>query len=338
MTLSNWTQKDFLALNAEVWKACAIQAAVSLDLFTALDQERRMGLSIKDLAKKINCDFRATEMLVTVLASLGLLIRDGGQVALKPVSQKYLSANSPSYFGHSLKHSWHILPAWANLDKSVRTGKKSTQDAAIDSADDSQREAFLMAMHNIAKMRAEYVVSRLELTGKRNLLDIGGGPGTYATAFCRAHSNLKAVIFDLPSTLNVAKKVIKSLGLSNSVSFIAGDYNKDPIPGFYDVIWISQVLHQETPKNAQALIKKAADALVDKGTLAIQDFLLNDDRRGPTSAALFSLNMLVNTNGGQSYTVSEITQMLQKAGLSKIKEIASDKMLLGSGVITASKL
>jgi hypothetical protein len=119
----------------------------------------------------------------------------------------------------------------------------------------------------------------------------------------------------------VAKTVLDRLGLAERVGFYPGDYTTTPLPQGFDVIWISQVLHQEAPADALLLIKKAVASLPSGGLLAIQEFLLNDDRKGPASSALFALNMLVNTKGGQAYTFQEMAEILTQAGLTSVARV-----------------
>jgi SAM-dependent methyltransferase len=152
-------------------------------------------------------------------------------------------------------------------------------------------------------------------------LDLGGGPGTYAAQFCLKYPNLKAVIFDLPESEPVAKKVLTRLGLAERVGFVAGDYNRDPLPKPFDVVFISQVIHQESPQGVAALVAKAAGILNPRGILAIQEFYLDNDLTGPVIGGLFSLNMLVNTVGGQSYSYEQVEEFMRQAGLHDISLI-----------------
>jgi SAM-dependent methyltransferase len=336
MTSNNWTPKDFMALTRETWKACAIQAAVGIDLFTALDQPNLKQLSVEELSKKIGCDPRATGMLVTALVSLGLLDREGDEICLTDCSRRYLSARSGDYYGHMIKHSAHIMPAWINLEKAVRSGGKVAESPSPETADEAQREAFLMGMFNVARLQAEAVTAALDISDRQRLLDLGGGPGTYAAYFCHLNPGLRAVIFDLPTSEKVAQKVLASLGLLARVEFVGGDFNTDPLPGFFDVIWISQVLHQLSPQEVQALIDKAVKSLTPNGFLVIQEFLIGNERRGPVPSALFALNMLVNTQSGQSYTFKELADMLQKAGLTSIRRVSAD-LPPGCAIILAIK-
>ena len=68
---------------------------------------------------------------------------------------------------------------------------------------------------------------------------------------------------------------------------------------------------------AQGLAAKLAlglPATEDPGTEIIRDHVLSADRTQPASGALFALNMLACTNGGNCYTLADITETLERPG------------------------
>ena len=175
-----------------------------------------------------------------------------------------------------------------------------------------------MGMFNNAMLQAPGLVETIDLSENRHLLDLGGGPGTYAIHFCQKNPLLKAVVFDLPTTRPYAEKTIAKFGLSERISFMAGDYVTRALQGRYDAIWMSHILHGEGPVACQDMIQKAAAVLEPGGILLIHDFILDDTRDGPLFAALFSLNMLAGTPEGRSYGQQELVDMMTRAGLRDI--------------------
>jgi cyclopropane fatty-acyl-phospholipid synthase-like methyltransferase len=179
-------------------------------------------------------------------------------------------------------------------------------------------------------------VRALDLSGRRKLLDLGGGPGTYAIHFCQAHPDLHAVVFDLPGTRRFAEQTIRRFGLADRVEFAAGDYHKDPLPGRFDTVWLSHILHAENPEACQRLIHKAVQALDRGGVLIVHDFILNDTMDGPLFPALFALNMLLGTDGGQAYAQGQVEIMLKEAGLKNIERLPLDAPN-DSGLVVGTK-
>jgi len=319
--MKEWTAPELLRLSGSYWACCAVQAAVQLDLFTALAEGPRTE---EQLAAGLGCDQRALRMLVTALVALEFLERSGESVAAPPAVLACLSRTSPEYLGFIIRHHAHIMPAWTRLAESVRSGGPSREKSSIHTRDDEEREAFLMGMFNVARQQAENVARGLDLTGRSRLIDVGGGPGTYAVYFCLHNPGLTATVFDLPGSERFARGVVERYGLADRIEFVGGDFLRDELPKGQDVAWLSQVLHGEGPENAALLVKKAAGCLRPGGLLGIQEFVIDNDRTGPAHSALFSLNMLVGTDGGQAYTLGEIQGLLQNAGARDIRSLALD--------------
>ena len=117
-----------------------------------------------------------------------------------------------------------------------------------------------MGMFNVARQQADKIAAALDLKGRKQLIDIGGGPGTYAVSFCWHNPELKATIFDLPTTEPFARKIVKRFGLAERIDFLSGDFLKGPLPASQDVAWLSLVLHGENPENAQRMLHLALHA------------------------------------------------------------------------------
>ena len=334
METKNWTPADIMRLSTQTWANCALQAAVNLDLFTRLDRDK--SLTVAELAAALGCEARATGMLVTALIALNFLEEEGGRLGLTEASRRYLSADSENYQGFTIKHMSNIMRGWISLDKSVRTGTQAEGFLPITTEDEGEREAFLMAMFNVAVGQADLVAGAFDLAGRRRLLDLGGGPGTYAIYFCRHNPELKAVIFDRPTTERFARTIIKRFELAPRVDFVGGDFTQDALPQSFDAVWLSQVLHGESPEEAAKLVRRAAGSLDSGGVMGIQEFILGDDRRGPAQPALFALNMLLQTPGGQAYTHGELIEMMAKAGLRDIQRLTAD-LPPGCGILTGVK-
>ena len=211
------------------------------------------------------------------------------------------------------------MASWTKLPEAVRTGRPVRMHTA---QGEEGREAFLMGMFNLAMAIAPGLARSIDLTGRARLLDLGGGPGTYACQFCLANPGLQATIFDLPTSEPFAKTVSARFHVEDRVAFVAGDYLADPLPQGFDVAWLSQILHGEGPQDCLAIIKKAAGAVRPGGLVFVHEFLLDDHAPGPLFPALFSLNMLLGTPGGQSYSEGQIRDMLLEAGAGEVTRLA----------------
>ena len=321
-----------LDLSGKYWTTCTLHAGVKLDVFSAIGQEKLSG---KPVAKKINADERATEMLLNALTAMRLLKKDGDRFSNTEAGCAYLSKDSPGYIGYMIMHHHHLVESWFKLDQAVRSGGPVRGRASF--SDEETREGFIMGMFNMAMSLAPRLVSLIDLSGRRHLLDLGGGPGTFAIHFCLANPDLSATVYDLETTRPFAEKTIAKFNLSGRVRFAPGDYVEKEITGSFDAAWLSHILHAEGPDACRRIIKKTVRVLSPGGLLVVHDFLLNDSKDGPLFPALFALNMLAGTDAGRAYSEKEVMDMLSEAGLAEIKRIPFDSPN-DSGLISGVRL
>ncbi|TWJ19528.1 methyltransferase [Geobacter argillaceus] len=323
-----WTPADLLQMSGAYWSACALHTGVELDLFTPLAERPH---TVPELAARLSCADRGLAMLLGALAALGLLEKQGEAFAATAFSADYLSRTSPGYLGYIIRHHHHLMAGWARLDESVRRGGPIGE--RISHGNDAEaRESFEMGMFNLAMQLAPRIVPQIDLSGRRRLLDLGGGPGTYAIHFCQHNPDLTAVVYDLPSTRPFAEKTIASFGLADRIVFSDGDFIAQGIEGRYDVAWLSHILHSEDGAGCAIILEKAVAALEPGGLILIQEFILDDAKVGPLFPALFSLNMLLGTPAGQSYSQGELMQMLCTAGASDVRRLPIE-LPNGAGII-----
>lgn len=331
MENKSWTPGDILQLSGGYWSSCALHAGVKLDLFTPLSE---MKQTARELADLLQVDARALAMLLNSLTALGLLVKKGGVYESTACARDFLSRTAPGYLGHIILHHHHLMAGWAHLDESIKSGGP-IRERVSHTDEESSRESFLMGMFNSAMQIAPRIVSSIDMTGRRRLLDLGGGPGTYAVHFCRQNPGLEAVVYDLPTTRRFAEQTIARFNLSGRISFESGDFTADRINGRFDVAWLSHILHGEGPAECSALVKKAVSALEPGGMILVQEFILDDAMDGPLFPALFSLNMLLGTPGGRSYSQGELIDMLAAAGAVGVHRLPMD-LPNGAGIIAGT--
>jgi SAM-dependent methyltransferase len=326
-----WTIPQLLKLSDAYWSTCTLHAGVKLDVFTPLSGT---SLRASELAAKLNCSERGLQMLLNALVALELLEKRGEDYIATPFADHFLSKKSPDYKGHIIMHHHHLVTGWANLDKAVQTGQPVRERSSHED-EEVTRESFLMGMFNLAMLMAPKIVPQIDLSGRKRLLDLGGGPGTYAIHFCQHNPDLSAVVCDLPTTKEFAERTVARFNLSERITFQAGDFEVEQLPIGFDVAWLSHILHSSGPEVCVEIIKKAMSSLEPGGLILIQEFILENSKSGPLFPALFSLNMLIGTPEGQSYSERELCDMLQAAGATGVHRIQLD-LPNGSGVIAGT--
>ena len=287
--------------------------AIELDVFSAVGS----GATAAEAAARLKADVRATEMLLNVLVSMGLLLKANGIFRNTPVSTRYFVKGSPDDARAALMHTVNLWERWSTLTDCVRKG------TAVDSRGTSERgeqwtTAFISAMHRNALERAPVVMQAIGIEGIARMLDVGGGSGAYSIAFARANARLTAEILDLPAVVRIAQSYIEQAGMSPRIKTRIADLRTDPLGKDYDLVFVSAICHMLSFKENEDLVKRCYDALAPNGRLVVQEFFLEEDKTGPMMAALFSLNMLVGTKAGSSYSAAECTAWFNGAGFQNV--------------------
>ena len=316
MAKREWHPGELLELSGYFWKTCTLHAAVKLDVFTLIGGKKLSGVKI---AEKLDAAAQGVERLLNALVAMELLTKADDTYSNTPSSLELLSKNSAKYLGHIIMHHHHLVESWSQLDQSVKAGQPIRERSSF--SKEEWRESFLMGMFNMAMSMAPLLVPRVDISSRRHLLDLGGGPGTYAIHFCRQNPQLKATVFDLPTTRPFAEKTIKRFDLSDRIDFVDGNYLEDEIKGSYDAAWLSHILHGEGPDGCQRIIQKTVAALEPGAIIIIHEFILNNSMDGPLFPALFSLNMMLGTDSGQAYSEQQLMDMLTAAGAKDIQRL-----------------
>ncbi len=306
------TREDLTGLTRAYWASRAVLTAVELGVFEALGK-RRLGAAV--LARRVGADPRALTLLLDALAGLGVLVKHRASWSVAPALRPFLAEGPESALG-MLRHHARLWRAWSGLTDSVRTGRRVVVEhgSGFRRGPEAAR-AFTLAMRDGARRLAPGVAEEVPLRGCRRLLDLGGGPGTYAAAFARRYPGLRVTVVDLPDVVAVGKELTAAeRDVRGRISWCAADLDTDPLPPGADAAFLSHVIHSQTEAQVRALFGKVAAALVPGGVLVVRDFFLEPDRVRPPSASLFALNMLVNTEGGRTYTAAEVVAWLKEAG------------------------
>lgn len=315
------------------WKAQVLFVAVEMGIFTLI---KGVGKSDKVVARKIGTDHRATEMFLNALVSLGLLRKVKEVYKNTAMSSRYLVKDRPLYQGDRIRHFHNMWDYWTRLGVAIKTGKPTAFDDAEKEVDEQRLRVFIKAMHNIGTIQAEEVCRKLHLKKYSSLLDLAGGQGTYAVRFVEKNPEMRAVVFDLPDVIKIAKEHIKKSGMGGKVTTKAGDCLKVSFgKELYDFVFVSNLLHIYEPDENRKILKKCWDSLMENGIVVIQEFVLNRAKTQPIFGTLFSLNMLMGTHKGSSYSEVEMKEWLRDAGFKNIKRFNPG---MESGLIIGYKL
>ena len=314
----------------------ALFAALNIELFSYLSEG---PASLSELADKSGVASNRLETLTSTLVSVGLLSRDGDRLANSPAAQRYLVPGAPAYFGdyYRFQIDRQIYPLMMGLDAGLAGDEAGLKHQSMsgwlsssDAADDFSR-----AQHAGSTGPAMMLAKSIDLGQAETLLDVAGGTGAYSIALCEKHPDLQATIIDFPSVIDVAQRFIGDAGMAERIALIGGDALDVPWPKNQDVVLMSYLLSAVGGGDIGELFKRAWAALRPGGRLLLHDFMLDDDRSGPVSAAAFFMTYLALRTDPVSFTAAQVATWAAEHGFT---DIHSDIMIPEiTKIVTARK-
>lgn len=308
------------------WETKILLTAVKLELFSVLDEAE---LGAADIAKGVQGDERTVTLVLNALVAMRVLTKIDQRYANSPVARAHLVKGKPGYVGHLLLLHEAEWNNWGQLAEAVRTGR-SPATQHVFRTDPELGANVLTVLDRIGQQSGPALAKRLHLEGARTMLDVGGGAGTNAIAFCQVYPDLHATVLDLPETLRTASRVVAESGLADRVTLLPGDFNRDPLGNTYDVILMSDILHYQDDGENAALVRKCFAHLRGGGRLIIKDRFLSEDGTSPAWVTAFAVHIFVNTERGRCYTVGDATRWMQLAGFSAITEVEQTAVIQGT--------
>jgi 3-hydroxy-5-methyl-1-naphthoate 3-O-methyltransferase len=297
-----------------------ISALVWLDLFTWLDKNPS---DFENVCRALELKPRPADVMITLFVAMQLLERHDGKIFLTPTAREHLVADSPWFIGPyyaSLKER----PVCKDLLQVLRTGKPANWGSEKNKGDwhksmetEEFAAQFTAAMDCRGVFLAQAAAKKLDLRGRKRLLDIAGGSGIYACSFCAHNEALLATVLEKPPVDRITTSAIGKRGFSDRVDVVASDMLAAPLPAGFDAHLFSNVLHDWDVAVVKQLIAKSFAALEPGGVLIIHDAHLDDQKAGPLHVAEYSV-MLMHSTEGRCYGAGEMREFLLEAGFSNV--------------------
>jgi hypothetical protein len=300
---------------------CMLAAAADLDLFETLALAPGTAAEV---AAATGCDVRAVTILLDALAAVKVIAKENEHYSIPPEVAPFLCDASPQSVIAMIRHQANCLRRWSRLPWTVRTGKPDYPGPSI-RGEDADKRSFIEAMHVVSRDVADNLVQEIHPGGVRCLLDLGGASGSWTLAWLKAEPEARAIIFDLPHVIPMARESFSTSPMASRVEMYAGNFYTDDLPKGADLAWVSAIIHQSSADQNRDLYRRIAAALTPRGWIYIRDIVMESSRTAPVAGALFSVNMLSGTEGGNCYSLAEIQEDLQSAGFADIQLVRRDE-------------
>jgi ubiquinone/menaquinone biosynthesis C-methylase UbiE len=274
-----------------------------------------------DIAGATESSERGARMILDALTGFGLLTKSDERYELAPHARQYLVRESDDYVG-GLMESGAALDAWSHLTDCVRTGKPfrrvETQAMAEEFFPILVRT--LHVLNREPARRTAQVLGAGSDAGGLRVLDVACGSGIWGISLAEADPRARVTAQDFPGVLPTTREYVERHGLTERFDYLAGDLKEvDFGEGRYDVALLGNIVHSEGEQSSRELFRKLRRALGVGGRVVVIDMIPNDARTAPPYALTFAINMLVNTEVGDTYTLAEYTAWLNEAGFPRVE-------------------
>jgi predicted O-methyltransferase YrrM len=291
-------------------------AASELDVFT------KIGLghtTVDALASACGAQREPLRMVLEWCVADGTLTFDGTHFHNTPATAAYLVKGQPAYAANGLKYAQDLYPVWGGLTGLVRTGRPAIDPDTILGDDKEKTRAFIYAMHERARGLGSVLPAGVDFSGRRRLLDVGGGPGTYSMALVQKTPGLTSTVLDLPGVLEITREIVDTHGYADRISMLPGDYLTTPFGTGFDAVLLSGMMHREREAEVRLLLRKSFDALEPGGLVVVSDVFFEDDRKNsPPFALSFALNMMLTSHHGSAHAKTEMHRWMSETGFIRI--------------------
>lgn len=298
-----------------------IAAGIQYDIFTILEDG---ALDAQELAERTGTSLRGMRILADALVGLELLSKDAkGKYANDAVASQFLLPSKQSFMGGLFKHTNQLLPAWMNLGETVKTGKPFR---GVNQKDNGEEfftafvEDLFPGNYPAATALAQHLNPADDGVGY-SILDLAAGSGVWSVALLQHSPKARATAVDWAEVLEVTRRVTGRFGLQDRYTYSPGDLLEADFASGHQAAVLGHILHSEGETRSRDLLKKIYASLAPGGTLAIAEFLPNAERTGPLPALIFAVNMLVNTEQGDTYSFEEISSWLAEAGFKDSRKL-----------------
>jgi predicted nicotinamide N-methyase len=299
------------------WESAALMSAIELGAFSAISEGAN---TIEAAAKAMEIETINAERLLITLTAMELLNRNGEVFSNAPDVERFLVRGKKSYAGPWMlfgKPGWR---QWGNLTEHLRAGPEDERRLGMydESFTIERARKYHQATYSIGMGAARRFHKQVDLTGRRKLIDLGGGSGCYSIVAAESYPELRAEVLDLPPVVAVTREYLEQNGVSDRVTASACDFTTEALPRDADVAIMASNLPQYNREIIAGVIERVYEALLPGGEFHLIGEILDDDGSGPIGPALWGLAESLSHSTGLAHSTSDCVGYLEAAGFSAI--------------------
>jgi len=272
------------------------------------------GSTVEEIASGCELNPRGCRLLLDACVAVGLLKKQSGRYHNSEAADRHLVPGSPEDLSAAIRYNRDVYRAWGNLPQFARSGRP-VESPEIHLGEDPERTRdFVLAMHGRALGIGRSIVPQLDFEGRRRLLDLGGGGGTYSALIAQQHPEISCTVIDFPGILAVAEELIAEQGVCDRVKTLPGDYHTIELPEGHDAAILFGILHQESADSIVEILQRTYEALKPGGVIYVMDMMTDSTHTAPEFSALFAVNMALTTHDGWVFSDEQLQTWLAAAG------------------------
>jgi predicted nicotinamide N-methyase len=299
------------------WESAALMSGVELGLFTAISKGHN---TVESAATALGIEVENAERLMTALTAMTLLERDGDSFTNAADVERFLVEGASSYAGPWMLFGKPAWNEWGNLTEHLRQPR--SEQKVLGKYDDTftveHAREYHAATYSIGLGAARWFLKRVDLTGRKRIMDLGGGSGCYCIVAAQKLPDMTAVVLDLPSVAVVAREFIAENNVQDRVTAEPCDFTADALPTDADVAIMASNLPIYSREIIAGVVQRVHDALLPGGEFHLIGEILDDDRRGPIAPALWGLSEAVSGSTGLAHSESDVIGYFTKAGFNNV--------------------
>ncbi|MER3328293.1 MAG: methyltransferase [Candidatus Kapaibacterium sp.] len=317
---SKFSESHILTVASAFRQSKILLTAIELGVFSLLGSRE---LTAKDVSFELKTDEDTTERLLNSLTSLGFTTKHRSHFKNTSDSIRFLDKSSPDYLG-SLLHMNLNWESWGKLTEVVRTGKSIYKNLYVERSDEFV-EAYVDSVHRSYNHEAEGVSKAITLSNVKKMMDLGCGSGMYSIEFMKRNPEMEVVLLDYPKVIPITQKYLEQANLnSNNYRFQSGIIKDDEFESNFDLIYASFLFEEFTIWENMDIMRKCFASLNKGGRLIIHENFINNDRTSPLNSFMYSLNLKLHTENGNTFSENDYWIMLKEAGFQKVDNLVTE--------------